>query len=217
MSGDGADLNAPKEALDSISRGITASLDELGALGEAGAAGMGRNFCELTLSGMQLGHAGLTSAFGSFCERWEWGVRDLVQEGNDFAAKVGLSAGLLHQQDQYVQGGFKVLANSAVGDPHASADEITAKSWGELSTDTVRNQLPGPGGESWQNADAGVAQTWKNTAWEVSTATSSPLMTATNGAVDAAGWRGEVDAGMHEALGPSPEEQRQRSQSQGGR
>jgi hypothetical protein len=36
-----------------------------------GTASAGRGFSDLALSGLELGHGGLTSALDSFCERWE--------------------------------------------------------------------------------------------------------------------------------------------------
>ncbi|EFL15241.1 hypothetical protein [Streptomyces sp. C] len=104
MSGDGSDLDVSKQALGQIADGITKTLAELKELGMVGTASMGRGFSDLSLSGLETGHDGLTSSFNAFCERWEWGVRALVQQGNDFAANVGLSAGLVHEQDQYIQG-----------------------------------------------------------------------------------------------------------------
>jgi hypothetical protein len=92
VSGDsGKDIKAA--GLDEIAKGITLTLAELKDLGVDSLAGAGRGFAELSLSGLELGHEGLLSEFTSFCERWEWGVRALVNEGNNFAAGVGLSAG----------------------------------------------------------------------------------------------------------------------------
>ncbi len=217
MSGDDADLAAPKDALELIAKGITDSLGELKELGMVGEASMGRGFSDLTLSGMQLGHGGLTSTFKSFCERWEWGVRTLVQEGNDFALGVGLSAGAIYEQDQYIHGSFKVLTNSAMGNPYASEEEIAGKSWGDvLSSNTFTHVRDADYSmESFEKAHENSTQAWKNTAWDVSTATGSPAITAMNYGVDAAGMRDEVDAGMRETLGPPPEEQQQAQGQQG--
>jgi len=205
MSGNEPDVVAPKEALKLITKGINDSLGELKELGMVGEASMGRGFSDLKLTGMQLGHGGLTAAFGSFCERWEWGVRTLVQEGNDFAKDVGLSAGLLHEQDQYIQGSFKVLANSAMGNPYADEDDITKKSWGGVLSDNPYTQVRDAdySAESFQKAQDNSVQAWKNTAWDVSTATGSPAVSA----IDAAGLRDEMNDEMHEHFGPSPEEQ----------
>jgi hypothetical protein len=128
--GNGKDLQV--DGLDLIAQGITNTLSELEQLGLTGWAGAGRGFSELKLSGLELGHDDLTSAFASFCERWEWGVRALVEEGNGFAQAVGLSAGTFHETEQYIEGSFKVLANSLIGNPYATEDEVTKTSWGGL-------------------------------------------------------------------------------------
>ncbi|MGH3309555.1 MAG: hypothetical protein ACRDP3_03060 [Streptomyces sp.] len=215
MSGDKADLAAPAEALKLITKGITDSMGELKELGMVGEASMGRGFSDLALTGLQLGHTGLTSTLESFCERWEWGVRTLIQEGNNFAHGVGLSAGVLHEQDQYIQGSFKVLTNSAMGNPYATEEEITKKSWGEVAASNPYTHFRDAdySAESFQKAQENSTQAWKNTAWDVSTATGSPVMTAVNQGIDAAGMRDEVDAGMRENFGPSPEEQEKAAQA----
>ncbi|MEU8462779.1 hypothetical protein [Streptomyces sp. NPDC029003] len=81
----------------------------------------------------------------AFCERWGWGVRTLVQQANVSAAHVGLSAGMVHEQDQYVQGGFKVLANAvAGGSPYASEQDVIAKDWGDVLSANPYTNLRDP-------------------------------------------------------------------------
>ncbi|KOU75597.1 hypothetical protein ADK57_06615, partial [Streptomyces sp. MMG1533] len=123
--------------LGEIAKGITLTLEELRELGIDSLAGVGRGFSELQLSGLKLGHGELTSAFTSFCERWEWGVRALVAEGNDFAEGVKLSAGTYYETDQYVEGAMKIVANSVTGNPYASEDDVTRMSWQELNQNTA--------------------------------------------------------------------------------
>ncbi|WP_422095789.1 MULTISPECIES: hypothetical protein [unclassified Streptomyces] len=80
-TGDGGkDLKT--DGLGLIAKGLTEALSELKELGMVGTAGAGRGFGDLALSGLELGHEGLTGEFKSFCERWEWGVRSLINEGN---------------------------------------------------------------------------------------------------------------------------------------
>ncbi|MGW2713370.1 hypothetical protein ACWC4J_30995, partial [Streptomyces sp. NPDC001356] len=105
MSGGGEDLAT--EGLGLIAKGLTEALGELKELGMVGEAGAGRGFSDIALSGLELGHQGLTDEFKSFCERWEWGVRSLIDEGNGFALKTGLAAGTYYETDQYVEGTFK--------------------------------------------------------------------------------------------------------------
>ncbi|MER7307050.1 hypothetical protein [Streptomyces griseoluteus] len=81
MSGEGGmDLQA--QGLEEIAKGLTEALGELGELGMAGQAGAGRGFSGIALSGLELGHEGLTGELKTFCERWEWGVRAQIAEGN---------------------------------------------------------------------------------------------------------------------------------------
>ena len=79
--GYGVDPNA----LRATAKGIDDAIAELKTLGVDGSAGMGRGFSGLALRGMQVGPGGLQQAFEQFCERWPWGVRTLVQDGNQIA------------------------------------------------------------------------------------------------------------------------------------
>lgn len=171
MSGEPADLDVSKAALAQIAQGITDSLAELKELGSIGTASLGGGFSELKLSGMQTGDAGLTSDLDAFCERWGWGVRSLVQQANVFAAHVGLSAGMVYEQDHYIQGGFKVLANAAGGgNPYASEQDVIDKDWGEVLSDNPYTNLRDPDysleslTESKKNSDGAWKQTWEDIA-----------------------------------------------------
>ncbi|MEU3693511.1 hypothetical protein [Streptomyces narbonensis] len=166
MSGNEPDLAAPAAALAAIAKGIDLAHAELKDLGMLGQASSGRGFSHLALSGLELGHGGLTSAFEAFCERWEWGVRALTLQGNAFAQGVGLSAGSFAEQEQYLKDSIKIGVNSLNGNPHLSEDEVKKMRW-----ETVRDQ------QRWDNADwrpesfseahEEVKQDWKNTAYDV--------------------------------------------------
>ncbi|AZM89269.1 MULTISPECIES: hypothetical protein [Streptomyces] len=203
MSGEGSDLDVSKQALGQIADGITKTLAELKELGMVGTASMGRGFSDLSLSGLETGHDGLTSSFNAFCERWEWGVRSLVQQGNDFAANVGLSAGLVHEQDQYIQGGFKVLVNSALGNPYASEGDITGKDWGEVLADNPYTQVRDAdySAESFQRADRNSTEAWKGAVRDVNS--SDTLLH--NQLLDATGLRDDMDRAVEGWVGPAPE------------
>ncbi|MCX5145554.1 hypothetical protein OHB36_01970 [Streptomyces sp. NBC_00320] len=203
MSGDQPDLGVSKQALDQIAKGITDTLSELEELGMVGAAGMGRGFSHLGLSGMQTGHDSLASTLRTFCQRWEWGVRSLVQQGNGFAASVGLSAGLVHEQDQNIQGSFKVAVNAAWGNPYASEDAITGKGWGDVVSDNPFTQIRDAdySRESFDRSSGNIKEAWKGAAHDVN----SSDMLLSNQVIDAAGLRGEVDDVVEDVLGPAPE------------
>ncbi|MEU7698651.1 hypothetical protein [Streptomyces sp. NPDC039028] len=166
MSGNEPDLAAPAAALAEVAKGIDLAHAELKELGMVGEASTGRGFSDLALSGLELGHGGLTSEFETFCDRWEWGVRALTQRGNGFAQAVGLSAGSFAEQERYIKDSIKVGVNSLNGNPHLSEDEVKQKSW-----DSIRDQQTWDGAdwspESLEGAHQEVKQTWKNTAYDV--------------------------------------------------
>ncbi|GGT30505.1 MULTISPECIES: hypothetical protein [Streptomyces] len=210
MSGDDKDLDVSKQALGQIAKGITDALSELGELGAVGDASMGRGFSKLALTGVQTGHDGLTAAMKTFCERWEWGVRSLVQQGNAFAVNVGLSAGMIHEQDQYLQGAFKILTNAGMGNPYASEDEITKKGWTEVLADNPYTQIRDAdySTESRARADANSKEAWKTA---IRDANSSDILLS-NQVIDAAGLGDKQDAFVEGMVGPAP---RPAAQSEG--
>ncbi|MEV5545517.1 hypothetical protein AB0L35_05150 [Streptomyces sp. NPDC052309] len=208
--GDGKDLQA--EGLGLITQGITLTLEELRELGMVGQAGAGRGFSDIALSGLELGHEGLTSAFTSFCERWEWGVRALVIEGNNFAAGVGLAAGTLYETDQYVEGALKVGANSLVGNPYATEEEITGKSWTQLGRDTANAYLnPDYSKESFDQALANSKQGWMDAGRDVMTSDTMmpPGMSPRDVSRDLGITDEQYERALDETFGPSPEERAQ--------
>ncbi|MGW6852816.1 hypothetical protein ACWGCK_29275 [Streptomyces virginiae] len=205
MSGDGADLDVSKPALAQIAKGITDSLAELKEVGSVGSASMGGGFTALALSGMETGHEGLASTLGTFCERWGWGVRSLVQQGNAFAMKVGLSAGAMYEQDQYIQGSFKVVANAALGNPYAEEKDIIAKDWGGVLSDNPITQIRGAdySRESFDRATENGSEAWKSAVRDVN---SSDILLS-NQLADAVGLRDEMDAVVEGTVGPAHEAQ----------
>ncbi|MFD4866150.1 hypothetical protein [Streptomyces sp. NPDC058412] len=205
MSGDGADLDVSKQALGQIAKGITDSLAELKELGSVGAASMGGGFTELGLSGLETGHAGLTATLGTFCERWGWGVRSLVQQGNTFALNVGLSAGAMHEQDQYIQGSFKVVTNAALGNPYASEKDVIDKDWGKVLSDNPITQIRDAdySPESFDRATENGNEAWKTAVRDVN---SSDILLS-NQILDAVGLRDDMDGVVDGLVGPAPEAQ----------
>ncbi|MFI6459137.1 hypothetical protein [Streptomyces sp. NPDC050538] len=217
MSGDSGE-NIKAAGLDEIAQGITLVLGELKDLGVDSLAGAGRGFSELALSGLELGNEELLSDFTSFCERWEWGVRALVIEGNNFAAGVGLSAGTLYETDQYVQGTMKIVVNAGMGNPYASEADVTQQSWGNL----VRNNEYTGGvdysTESAVKAMDNTEQAYKDAARDVMTShTIGPMGLNPANAAAAAGLSGdEYNDILDGPLGPSPEERAKAAERQQG-
>ncbi|MFF5975123.1 hypothetical protein ACFY7C_26815 [Streptomyces sp. NPDC012769] len=166
MSGNDPDLQASDDALAKIAKGIDKAHAELKDLSTGQSAVTGRGFSKLSLTGVQLGHQGLAEQLQTFCERWGWGVRDLMQKANAFTAALGLSAGAFGEQERYVKDTFKIVMNAGNGNPHLSEDEVKGKSWDELE-----RQSPFDGAdwspESFSQAQGEVEQTWRDTAYDV--------------------------------------------------
>lgn len=215
MSGGDKDLKA--RGLDLIAKGLTDALSELKELGMVGQAGMGRGFGEMELSGLELGDEGLTEDFKSFCERWEWGVRSLVQEGNGFAVRTGLSAGTYYETERYVEGTLKVVTNASIGNPYASEDEVTGQSWGDIANSGAFGGVD-YSQESWDRAGENIEQGWKDTGRDVLTSRTvgvaglnSQNMHDNFGVTEA-----EYERMLDDTFGPSPEARAEADQQQGG-
>ncbi|MFD9408907.1 hypothetical protein ACFWBN_18070 [Streptomyces sp. NPDC059989] len=199
MSGNNADLEAPAWAMVEIARGINKAHAELKELGTFSEASVGRGFSGLALTGMELGHGGLTAEFEMFCNRWGWGVRALTLRGNAFAQGVGLSAGSFSEQDLYIKDSFKIGVNSLDGNPHLSEDEVKEMDWS-----TVRDQHMWDNadwsGKSFSEAHAEVKQTWKDTGYDVMDAQLDSM--ERSGFIDPA-VRDRMDEQLKEDLDPS--------------
>jgi hypothetical protein len=215
MSGGGKDLKADGLAL--IAKGLTEALAEFKELGMVGEAGAGRGFGDIALSGLELGHEGLTSDFTSFCERWEWGVRSLVNEGNAFAFKTGMSAGTYYETEQYVEGSLKVVTNSLIGNPYASEEEVTRQGWGDIATSGAFGGVD-YSKESFDQALANSEQGWKDAGRDVMTSrTVGPMGLNPENLHGAAGMSdAEYDRWLDSTFGPSTEERAQAPEQQQG-
>ncbi|MCX2180139.1 hypothetical protein KV205_06285 [Streptomyces sp. SKN60] len=202
--GDGADLHLDKASVAKFTKGVGTTIDELGDLGGATGSVMGKGFSELSMTGMEAGHHGLSVDFEDFCERWEWGVRALVRDASQLANRLGLAAGTQWEHDQYIAGTLKVGANSLMGgNPHASEEEIAQQGWGDIFTPDYLN--PDYSAESFQKAGDEMAQTWKDTGRTVLTegqgGQRSRILNELLG-VDENEWNQALD----DTFGPSPEE-----------
>ncbi|CAL9487408.1 hypothetical protein AB0N23_08130 [Streptomyces sp. NPDC052644] len=165
MSGEPV-LKLPPDTARLIAEGINKAHGELKDLTSIGGATTGGGFSELALSGIELGHHGLADAFGTFCDRWGWGVRDLMQRGNFFAHAVGLAAGALYEQDQYAKDTIKIAVNGLNGNPHLTEEEVRAMSW-----ETIKSQRPTDNAdwsaESFRTAHTESKQVWSDVGYDV--------------------------------------------------
>ncbi|MDF4253993.1 hypothetical protein [Streptomyces sp. WMMB303] len=216
--GDGTgrdDINWNTESLNLIENGLNGAIEELRASGgDATDALQGAGFEELALTGMEMGHHELSVGFEDFCEQWEWGIRALVQNANALAQRLGLSAGMAYEEDQYAAGALKIGLNSLTGNPHATEEEIINSEWGDL----VAPYKPDYSMDSLRQARADIGQDWQDTGRALTAEGRGGMYTdwAQNltGVSDE-----EVEAQRVAWFGPSPEERATAAQpeNEGGR
>ncbi len=113
-------------------QGINGVISQLSDLGIVETGEEGRGFALLDMDSEGLGVPSLMSAFSGFTGRWSWGVRTLVQDGNQFAQRLGLAAGVYADTERYLSGVIKVTVNAAWGDPHLSSQQVENESYGTI-------------------------------------------------------------------------------------
>ncbi|MDO0914489.1 hypothetical protein QQM39_27750 [Streptomyces sp. DT2A-34] len=174
--GGGGGYRVDPEALERITRGINQATDELKELGFDIEAGQGRGFDELELAGLEVGDAALRETFADFCERWGWGVRSLLQDANEFAGRLNLSAGLYHEQEQYASNTLKTLWTATAGNPSLSQEEVEQRSWSETLKDNPVSHVMNAdlSAESMREADAAARQAWAQAGEDVESSTVTP-------------------------------------------
>ncbi|WP_405135691.1 hypothetical protein [Nocardia sp. NBC_01388] len=138
------ELKVEPAVLKQAEAGINAIIGELSGLGIKETGALGRGFSLLALSPLEAGKASVQSTFETFCDRWSWGVRSLVQSANNMAEAVGLAAGRYHMMDQQSQNALKEAYSDLFSDPHLSKDQIDSRSWSETFSDNEFNALAHP-------------------------------------------------------------------------
>lgn len=155
MTGGGYDVDPA--ALTLAASGINGVITELRDLGIVGTGDLGRGFSNMGLSGMDVGHAGLTSATDTFLSRWAWGVRTLVQDGNEIGLRLDLNAGAYALMEDYAVDSLQTMSLNLVGDPTASGEDMD---WGDVG-DNITQTDYSP--ESMQEAHDRMGETWGQT------------------------------------------------------
>jgi hypothetical protein len=182
--------------LQEAAKGINDTIGALKGLGIDEEAEAGRGFGSLSLRGMQVGHQGLQQAFDGFCDRWSWGVRTLVQDGNQFAQRLGLSAGTYNDMEQYGVGVLKDAVNTVAGDPHATSQQVENESLSQI----VAAAKPDYSAKSWEKTGQDAAATWKAEGRDVMAGPDGLIGTA----FDAAGQGQQFDQLQNNTFGPPP-------------
>ncbi|MFE9425488.1 hypothetical protein ACFYNO_21260 [Kitasatospora sp. NPDC006697] len=150
------------QALESAAKGINDAIAELKTLGFVGEATEGRGFGHMGMETWQFGHDKAHAAFSHFLDRWGWGVRTLVQDGNQIATRLGLSAGLYYEQENYAQGLLKNIVNASMGNPHLTSDQVAAQSWSQTWADNpINDDINHPdGAKDLEKANENIRKTW---------------------------------------------------------
>ena len=202
VSGEFGDLNIDRGSVKALTeglKGVMGELKELGGFGSDVTSQQGAGFGGMSMSGLEAGHGELAGSFEKFCERWEWGVRALVADANVLADKLGLAAGMVHEQDKYVSGTLKVGLNSLTGNPYATEDEVAGQSYGDIVTPDAPESMA----DAKENFGQ-MGQDWKDTGRAVSTEGMGGAQT--DFAMDQAGIPQQArEEGLDEMYGPSPE------------
>lgn len=161
MSGEEGELDVGAEAVALISGGLRGAADALADVGDVTGSRQGVGMSGLALSTMEAGGGEVAEAFEGFCDRWEWGVRGLIQDAEQLAQRLGLAAGMTWEEDRYREGSFKVVANavSPTGNPHLTEDEVQQQRWQELLTPDA----PGWSAQSRAQAAEDIGQAWDDT------------------------------------------------------
>jgi hypothetical protein len=192
-------FSVDRAALSETAQGINNTIGALKGLGFDETAEVGRGFSGLALSGLQAGDAGLQQALGGFCDRWSWGVRTLVQDGNQFAARLGLSAGVYADTEKYLVGVAKNVTDALVGDPHMTDAQAAQASWSQDAAVVTGAQTP-EGAVTWSQAGSAAAQQWK----AVGRAELNGMDGLNRDIADATGNGGRLDQLQNQLFGPPP-------------
>ncbi|MEU6353997.1 hypothetical protein ABZ896_32475 [Streptomyces sp. NPDC047072] len=160
---------ADPEVLQQAAKGINQAIEELQDVGQVGGGAVGFGFDSLALTPLQMGHPGLAKAFGTFAERWEWGVKALVDEGNAVAGKLDLSAGYYHEAEEYGVGVLKDVVVANYGAPTVSSEDAAKMSWGEVGAGIKGAWTPDLSQESASGARQQIGQTWQATQEDLTT------------------------------------------------
>ncbi|MEU6330680.1 hypothetical protein ABZ851_25880 [Streptomyces sp. NPDC047049] len=140
----GAGYQLDPEAFEEITKGIRAATAELKELGFDIEAQLGRGFDRVSLDSVECGDDGLASVLESFCDRWGWGVRSLMQDANEFSKKLQLTAGIYYEQEQYLSDTLKQTTNAMLGDPSLTAEQLHKRSWSQIAEDNPFEQALHP-------------------------------------------------------------------------
>lgn len=144
-------------------QGIRGVVDTLGEVGHGYLAGSGRGLEFLAVDGDESGHPQVHEAFTGFVDRWTWGIRTLVQSGQEVAEALDAAGIEYDGVDTSTSGLLKRLVTLGVGNPAADLDEAQNGTWGEVGESLV----PDFSAESMTGAGERIGEQWSETGADV--------------------------------------------------
>jgi hypothetical protein len=154
-------LQVDPKVLQQAASGINGVITELQKIGMSEEAMAGRGFDSLKLPGLKIGTDGLKTAFDGFCDKWEWGVRALIQDANTIAQELDLAAGSYHMEDEYFSGVLKMAVVDLAGDPNISDDQARTMSWSQIGHQELSDyEAPGYNPQSFETAGRNAMTNW---------------------------------------------------------
>jgi hypothetical protein len=145
----GPDYQVSPAALGAAAAGVEAVVEP----------GAGRGVAALGLVPGDVGHAGLSSVFLVFCDRWEWGVREAVGRSADLSEELRAAAKAYGRADRDGADLVVRVVYDVVGDPAEVGD-----SWADVAAAALPNrEMPewGDVGAEWANTARDLADhTW---------------------------------------------------------
>lgn len=97
------------------------------------------------------------------------GVKALVDEGNEIAEKLDLSAGYYHEAEEYAVGVTKDYVVASFGDPAVSGEDAERMSWGQVGASAKGSWRPDLSQQSAAESLQQMGQSWQATEEDLTT------------------------------------------------
>lgn len=145
-------------ALGQAEQGVRDAVAELGSMAgwgnsELGAEGQGL-VQGIMSSAPSVGHDKLAAALLAFADKWEWGVRFLVDDGVDTADAMRDTRAWYEKVDEEAVSLLKQGMHAAIGNPMEDDAAWADKSW----TDIAKESLPDWSPDSFEQANQRTTQ-----------------------------------------------------------
>lgn len=154
------------DALNQAESGVRDAVGELGSLAGGGGSALAEQGSGLVegMDGSVVGHEGLAAALEGFAEKWEWGVRFLVDDGVDAADALRDTRAWYQKMDEQAVDALQRGLHSFLGNPTEDVTAWDDKSAGELVTEAAPDYSLG----TMQESQARTSQQFEDlTGWDV--------------------------------------------------